>query len=247
MRNQPEDTRLYLAQNPQLQEFLVHLYRSGTVQIAEEGEPGFRFKLHEKNPEAPLSPIKIHLCTPDIRSEGRLTAEDVQQIGRFFAAFVTDEGFDVRAIAGLPNAGDPLARALRDAMRPQEVALLKLEKVVTDQGRRIGGLIDTDRYLPGGSVWIIDDLATHGDTKVEGASSLCAAGYPVEHCLVLLEYGPRPAQEMRARDIQLHALTTVTQLVDFLQERNEISSFAYRRTIRYIEENHRGSLVSVYQ
>ena len=60
------------------------LFDLGAIQFG-----NFKLKLHEKNPNAPLSPIYLNLRTPDNPKPGNLTLKIVAQIGRlmYFTAF----------------------------------------------------------------------------------------------------------------------------------------------------------------
>ena len=76
-------------------------------------ECGFRLKLHEKHPDAPLSPIFFNLRTPDNPKPGPLTP-DIVELAALCMHHVaqTQCTGDFNAVVGIPNAGDPFAEAL---------------------------------------------------------------------------------------------------------------------------------------
>ncbi len=70
----------------------------------------FKLKLHEKNPDAPLSPIYLTLRIPE--NGGPLTDDDVEVIGQELYAMVQREGVIFDLVVGIPRAGEPFAKVV---------------------------------------------------------------------------------------------------------------------------------------
>ncbi len=84
------------------------LFEVGAVKFGD-----FRIKLHEKHPDAPLSPYFFNLRTPDNPKPGPLGRDQLIQIGSaFFLDLILGRNLPHDVICGIPNAGDPLARGL---------------------------------------------------------------------------------------------------------------------------------------
>src|SRR3989339_800044 len=73
----------------------------------------FKLKLHEKNPDAPLSPFYINLRTKDNPTNpGPLTEEDCDLIATALLVIVRQNGLKFQAVAPIPHAADPIIEAL---------------------------------------------------------------------------------------------------------------------------------------
>jgi orotate phosphoribosyltransferase len=144
------------------------LFNIGAVKFG-----AFKLKLHETHPEAPLSPFYLNLRTPDNKKPGPLSLDIVVDI-------ISELRDEIRAsglcetppihIAGLPNAGDPFARALF-GIRWCGGSLITLNKTESSSGRRISAL-KHGGFAKGDKVAVIDDVVTGADTKLEGISVL---------------------------------------------------------------------------
>lgn len=99
-------------------------------------ERGFKLKLHEKNPGAPLSPFYLNLRTFDNKS-GPLTVDTVERAASCMHMMVINEGLEFDAVAGVPRAGDPFAKALAGFMKKP---LITMDKYEHDGKRRIASL-----------------------------------------------------------------------------------------------------------
>lgn len=79
-------------------------------------------KLHEKNPDAPLSPFFLNLRSGDNPKPGPLASVDFDLIARALWEKTTEEGLSFQAIVGIPNAGDPIIEAI-ERLVPKGIAL----------------------------------------------------------------------------------------------------------------------------
>ncbi|MDP3793198.1 MAG: phosphoribosyltransferase family protein [Candidatus Uhrbacteria bacterium] len=194
-----------------------------TATVRSSGERGFLLKLHERTPDAPLSPIYLNLRTPDNPKPGPLTAEAIELSGRVLYRRATSALLGYDYIAGVPRAGEPFAQAFQRAAArdDRQVPILTLVKDDGEPGsgaRKVTGLAPGQEFKPGGIVLIIDDLITQADSKLEAIAALEAAGLRVADVLVLVDRGQGGKQELIGRHVFLSAPFTLRSLLDFYVE-----------------------------
>jgi orotate phosphoribosyltransferase len=214
------------------------LYEVGAIQLKKEGEPGFKLKIHQTNPDAPLSPIFLNLRTPDntTHSEGKLTADIVLRAGGEMLEVTQRADLTFDHVAGIPNAGVPFERGLRERAfsGPGPYSKVTLHKEGDLQSRRITGQVDGS-YAEGDRVLLIDDLITKAGTKVEAVDALRGAGLTVEDLVVLVDREQGGVEEMRKAGVETHAVFTLTQLLDQYLEEGQISEETYREVNEYLQ------------
>ena len=200
----------------------------------------FKLKLHEKNPDAPLSPIYI-----DLRN---LPDEIYQTIAELMAEILKNEKYGY--IAGVPNAGDPIADALGEITKCPP---LKLEKVERNGKRKVVPLEkewnlryirDFKKSHPNASfensVVIIDDLITHADSKLETIEAL---GLPVKKIVVVVNREQGGKEQLEKRGYKLEAIFSLTKdLLPLYVKYKKIAQERANEVIEYIIQNRIGPL-----
>lgn len=193
----------------------------------DNGERGFKLKLHEKNPDAPLSPFYFMLRTEDNPDNpGTLSAEVVaDSVSALLHDLIDEHRLPFQCICGLPNAGEPFARDLLTLVRHQgrSVSLLRLHKAQQDGQRRLVGP-PRGNFNPGQKVLVIDDLITAADTKLEGIAVLEEAELRVRDVLVLVDRQQGGAEQLQERGYNLHALWKLEDLLKLYVRRSRISA-----------------------
>ena len=204
---------------------------------------GFKLKLHEREPDAPLSPIYLNLRTPDNPKPGPLGRGEVVMVA--LALWDILKGFSPMTrmdhVLGIPRAGEPFADtlwgiALSSSTIP--LGLLHLNKVDDTGGgsRKIGDdLVGT--FEAGQSALLVDDLVTHADSKVEAASSLRQKGVSVGHVMVLVDRSQGGRQALAKHDLELHSVFTLPQLLLYYRERDVLDRETYHEIVEYLEAN----------
>ncbi|HVZ76162.1 MAG TPA: hypothetical protein VG934_02735 [Candidatus Paceibacterota bacterium] len=212
----------------------LRLFELGAVKI--DTEVGFRLKLHETNPGVPLSPIYLNLRTPENPKPGPLTPELVQDMGTLLWKEAIRIGFRFNAIAGLPNAGTPLAEAMKRAAYIGGLYLptISLNKAETAQGRRIDGIADYGGASKNDRVLIIDDLITRGDSKNEGIEALRTDGFEVTDVLVLVDREQGGAEDLKTFGVKLHSIITLDSILIKLHRYDRISERQLETILRYL-------------
>lgn len=209
------------------------MFELGAVEFGE-----FRLKLHETNPDAPLSPIFFNLRTSDNPKPGKLTPEFVQAAGQHLYELAKSRGLEFDLVAGVPRAGDPFAQAFVEAAVAggMTVQLRRYQKEEAGGSRRIGKLEQFGRDS-GKRMLLIDDLITQAGSKVEAIEEAYVAGVEVDHVLVLLDREQGGAKQLEERGYQVHSLFTVSELLRLYLERGRISQQQFDQVTTYLRNN----------
>ncbi|HEY4501266.1 MAG TPA: hypothetical protein VJI70_03330 [Candidatus Paceibacterota bacterium] len=182
-------------------------------------ERGFKLKLHEKNPDAPLSPFYLNLRTQDNPKPGPLTPQVVEQAARCMQGILGNvRSFD--AVVGVPRAGDPFAKAFAILADKPFVAMEKYEH---DGVRRIASL---KGKVPASvkKALLADDLITGADSKVEAVLVLQDEGIAVDDVIVLVDREQGGPDQLMEWGCHLHSVFTITELLDFFVAENKMKS-----------------------
>ncbi|MBI5654811.1 hypothetical protein HZC53_04130 [Candidatus Uhrbacteria bacterium] len=220
--------------NPVEAQLALSLLDAGAIKFGE-----FRLKLHEKNPDAPLSPIYLNLRTSDNPKPGPLTPEIVDTVGQcmywltgmYSAPDGTDEPYDFAA--GVPNAGDPFAARFAHY---KGLSVLKLKKTENAEGRAVTG-IHSGPYKPGGNVALIDDLITQADSKLEAIKVLESQGLRVKDVIVLVDREQGGKEQLAKFGYILHSVFTLRQLLDLYVEEGRLEASKRDEVQAYLAAN----------
>lgn len=199
---------------------------------------GFKLKLHEKQPNAPLSPFYLNLRTPDNPKPGPLTPELVTQIGEVLYSLAYKRGLTFTCVAGLPNAGDPLALAVAEAYSQKygsATCVIKLKKESTKGQRQITEVVGSTFGRVGDHVLVIDDLITKADTKLEGIAALEQANLKVRDVVVLLDRQQGGSKQLADRGYRLHALFTIEVLLRCYLDEGRITLTLHEEITKYLQ------------
>lgn len=153
----------------------------------------------------------IYLDLRRLVSNPRLLAE----AGIAYSQILLKLHFD--RLAGLPYAALPIATAVS---LQNGWPLVYPRKEAKDYGTRaeIEGNCEA-----GETVVVIDDLATTGESKFEAIDKLKTAGLQVEDVVVLIDRQSGAAEALAAAGYHLHAVFTLTELLDYYEAHQSIS------------------------
>jgi uridine monophosphate synthetase len=197
------------------QAFADALLETGAVKFG-----AFRLKLHEKQPDAPLSPIYVDLRT--LRSFPDALDEAVVTLVEMIAA----RGLAFDLYADVPQAATPLVAVLTHVTR---IGMITPREAKTHgAGDAINGA-----FTPGQTVLVIDDLVTRAESKLEAIHALEAYGLLVRDVAVLVDREQGGAAELAAAGYQLHAAVTLNQLLDHWRATGGIDEATYERVCVY--------------
>lgn len=132
-------------------------------------------------------------------------------------------------IAGIPYAALPIATALS---LQSNWPMIYPRKETKEYGTK--KLIEGE-FKAGEHVLVIDDLITNGASKFETIAPLQEAGLIVKDICVLIDREQGGKAELAGKGYNLHAVLTVTELLEFLNESNAISGPQYDEIKSYFE------------
>lgn len=156
-----------------------------------------------------LSPLYIDLRL--LVSDPKLMA----LVARALARLLEDLPFD--RIAAIPYGGLPIGQAVAMASgRP----LIYPRREAKDHGTK--NLIE-GAYAAGEAVVVLDDLITTGGSKLDAMAPLTSAGLKVKDMVVLVDREQGGRQELAAHGLTLHAVLTISELLDSLVRASRIS------------------------
>lgn len=213
------------------EELVARLYAMGAIQFS---KTGFEFKIHQKFPDAPKSPMKINLREPP---EGLLEKEDIEYLGEIFWQAACENNLFYDAVVGLPRAGEPLAEAFIKAAKADgySIILLSLQKKETNGKRKIlpGSIPNKFR---GKIILVIDDVAANGLTKIEAVRVLQIMGLTVDTCLILVDRQEGGEKLLFDIDVQLIASLKMDEMLEILVKKKIITNDLKQRIANYGEE-----------
>jgi uridine monophosphate synthetase len=181
----------------------------------------FRLKLHEKNPEAPLSPIYVDLRI--LRS----FPEVLDSAVNIYQELMSNLSFDV--LADVPTAATPIVAILSHKLKRPMISPRKEEK-----SHGIKGAID-GVFHEGQVAVLVDDLITLADSKLEAISALNQNGITVKDVVVLLDREQGGVEELVRRGYACHVAFKLMNLLKLYLEHGRINSAQYERTKAYLK------------
>src|SRR3989344_1111456 len=166
--------------------FAGELYRLGMFRdkIGSPDGKGFRLKLHQSRPDAPLSPYYIDLRI--LRSHP--TTAKITAVHLFEEMF---DGFAYDVFADVPTAITPVVSSLSDRLGTPMITPR------TAKGHGGGGNID-GIWSKGDIALLLDDLVTEAHSKLEAAQVLRAGGIEVRNVFVLLDREQNGKAQLKA-------------------------------------------------
>lgn len=207
------------------------LFEVGAVKFG-----AFKLKLHEKNPDAPLSPVFLNLRTPDNPKPGPLRAPLVELIGEALYSRHCAAHLEFDHVAGVPRAGDPFAHAFYRVLARRSASLIKLSKKEDNDRREVTSIFE-GTHAPGDTALLIDDLITRADSKLEAIRVLENAELVVKDVLVLVDREQGGTKELANAGYRLHAVFTLTRLLDFYVTRRMMTEAKRDEVVAYLASN----------
>ncbi len=186
----------------------------------------FKLKLHEKNPDAPLSPIYLNIR--DLPEWVYALAGDI-----LHELSARDNFPDFDYVIGIPKAGEPIGRAFAKAVGKP---LLRIEKIEGEEGRKISSHI-MDQFEKGKKVVLVDDLITKAETKREAIESVEANGLEVVATLVLYDREQGGLDELNRTGRMVRAVAKLGETLDFFVSERKISQAKKDEITAYIAAN----------
>lgn len=199
--------------------------------IERTGPRGFErgFALHGDDPTKPLVPIYFNLRAPDNPKPGPLLPDVTDRAARCMLGILEAEYVKYQAVAGVPHAGDPFADALARLR-----GVPRLSHTKGDAGERpfpaCGPMPG-----PGTQVLIVDDVITTGASKMPTIDCLRRADFAVTDIVVLVDREQGGIEEMHDDKFHVHAVFTLSWLLQLYYGKGVISIEMYDAIAEYID------------
>ncbi|MGD8604258.1 MAG: orotate phosphoribosyltransferase, partial [Anaerolineales bacterium] len=170
-----------------------------------------------------ISPIYIDL---------RLLASYPLLLAQVAGAFAPVlEALPYDRLAPLPYAAMAIGSAIAlQTGRP----MIYPRKEVKDYGTRA---VVEGVFQPGERAVVIDDLTTTGGSKFEGIQRLEAQGLKIEDVVVLIDRESGAAAALAARGYHLHAVMTLSQMVDHWHQSGRLSDVQAAEIRQFIQQS----------
>lgn len=199
-------------------ELALSLFDTGVIKF--DFERGWRLKLHESNPDAPLSPFYIDLRK--LQSHLKLKSKAILAI----ADLIKDVEYDY--IAGIPLAAVALASSLADKVgRPQITP--RIDKKTHGETKAIDG-----DYEEGKTVLVVDDLVTSADSKLEAIKILEDNGLIVRDVAVVFDREQGGAEQLARKSYVLHSALKIKPTLKFYADAGRITPDQLERVLNYL-------------
>ncbi len=213
------------------------IFDSGSVLIASQPEDGFKMKIHDSHPDAPLSPIYMALWRKGVKT-GKLSDSDFDRIGQAMAMYARKANLfsEPRDVTGIPAAGEPFVDALYDYLNEccfnmRAFRLIKDEALRQIVGIKNLGHLDPEQMQ---NILLVDDLVTQAETKIEAIQSIRKEGANVTDLLVFLDRSGGKAEiAMREQGVRLHHIWKFDELMEFYLGKSRISRDQFEAIVDY--------------
>lgn len=200
-----------------------HLRPTAPIDFAQEGE--FALKLHDTNPSAPLSPIYINLR--------ELPENVLDQIGKVLSEVTHDEAEPPDFVTGIPKAGIALAQAYSRHSGIPFIEVFEKEEH-GDGTRKIFSKPGVKGE--GKTLRIVDDLATHGETKIEAGYSAKSSDFRISDILVVVDREQGAGQELAEASLVMLSAFTMDQALKYGVRTGHITEDQYKEIREYLAQ-----------
>ena len=199
-------------------ELALSLFDAGVIKF--DFEKGWRLKLHETNPEAPLSPFYIDLRKLQSHLEVKFKA--------ISAMIDLIEKVKYDYIAGIPLAAVALASSLADKTGKPQITP-RMDKKTHGEMNAIDG-----DYEKGKTVLVVDDLVTSADSKLEEIKVLEDCGLVVKDIVVVFDREQGGAEKLAENGYKLHSVLKIKPTLKFYAAVGRITPDQLRRVLDYL-------------
>lgn len=198
-------------------------------------EKGFRLALHDKQPDAPRSPFYFNLRTDKNPKPGPLTDIDVAMIGSSIANAVRRYGVDFDAVAGIPNAGTPFAKAAFDELYRTKGIRQLLTVRKPEDGSRAVEVVETAARIGPRRVLIVDDLVTSETMKEIAVDAVKAAGHEPVAVAVFLDRTKNGIRRLSASGLPIISVVSIGEVLRSFRVRELITPSQYDVITAYLK------------
>ncbi len=195
------------------------LFEADVVQL--DFEKGWRLKLHENHPDAPLSPFYIDLR----RLQSNLAAKQTA------VSILIEQARELEydCLAGIPLAAVALTSSMADIIGIPQITP-RMDRKTHGQIRKIDGV-----YQEGEVVLVVDDLITRADTKLDAIQVLEKNGLVVKDVVVIFDREQGGTEQLAEKGYALHAALKIKPTLKFYARVGKISQEQLDYVLKYLE------------
>lgn len=190
------------------------IFRSGSFKI--DLTEGFKIALHDKLPDAPLSPFYLNLRPKDTKGGTLLQSDiDVISCAMVLKGHVAGLFTPHRPICSIPAAGDPFLDSVLAFLKVEGVELKRFHLQKLDvSGNRVFRLAP-ENLAVWRNVLLVDDLVTSTLTKRLTVKPIVQMRGGVSDLLVFLNRSTTATLELKQIGIRLHAVWEFENLMEW--------------------------------
>ena len=204
---------------------------------SEEGK-GFKLQLHDKEPNAPLSPFYLNLRTPNHPTKpGPLTSEIIMNMAHNLYRLSVKNGLAYNFVAGIPEAGTPIVKAFAYSFYSDKGYQIPVLKLVKKGGGSREIELVRKNFHPGQKVLLIDDLITRAGSKFNAIQPIETTGLKVKDVLVLIDREQGGKKELEEKGYNLHSVFLFSRLLTLYYEKARIDYDLYNEITEYLAVN----------
>lgn len=186
----------------------LRLFDVGVIQFGQ-----FKFKIHELQPETPLSPICFNLRYNAHSKGGPLTWDIISEISGLLFEFACQIGLKYDRTVGIPGTGKLIAEAFSLAPKfAHRISLLNLLGKTVESKRLI--IVIDGRWAPGDVALLLDDVITDANSKLEAISVLESYGLKVRDVLVVVDREQGGREALEEKGYNFYSLFRASELID---------------------------------
>lgn len=199
-------------------ELALCLFEAGVIKF--DFEKGWRLKLHETNPDAPLSPFYIDLRKLQSHLEVKLMAVSA------LVDLIKEVEYDY--IAGIPLAAVALSSSFADKVGKPQITP-RMDKKTHGETRAIDGDFEKRK-----TVLVVDDLITSADSKLEAIEVLEDNGLIVRDVVVVFDREQGGIKQLTKKGYALHSALKIKPTLKFYADVGKITPDQLKRVLNYL-------------
>lgn len=193
------------------EQLILSLFDNGMIKFG-----SFKFKLHDKDPKAPLAPFYI-----DLRMVRRFPGVR-EKVVAVYGDLIKNLKYDL--LADVPTSATPMVAILSDKLKVPQITP-RSDVKTHGTGAKIDGLLPTDK---GKTAILIDDLITRAESKFEAAKVLKDFGIKLKDVVVLIDREQGGKKELAKKGFKLHAAFTLTQMLELYRKKGRLKKDLYK-------------------
>lgn len=154
----------------------------------------------------------------------------LKKVVQGFAELLEKDGVTTDLVAGIPLAALSLSLGLSMETGVPHV-LPRMDSKKHGLGVKVDGV-----YSAGQTVLLVDDLITKATSKIEAVDELTQAGLQVTDVVVVLDREQGGAAELAKKNLKLHSLMTLDDLLTALETSNSVDAATIKKIRAYLAD-----------